>query len=71
MDTFARDWTFRSAAITVRYPAGYCGTLPAHIQLAARKDRALVPPQLGKRNGDNGNGEPARRKGRARKDEGE
>lgn len=45
IDTFARDWTYRSPVKTVSYPEGWSGTLPIEVQIAARKDRALVPPR--------------------------
>lgn len=49
IDTFARRWTYRTPLKTVSYPAGWSGELPADIQLAARKDRVLVPPKRTRR----------------------
>lgn len=52
MDTFARDWTFRNALVTVSYPQGWRGELPKNIQLAARKARVLIPPSLENQHGN-------------------
>lgn len=45
MDEFKVDWTYRDPVTTVHYPAGHRGSLPAHIQAAARKARVLVQPK--------------------------
>lgn len=49
IDEFAREWTYISPLVTRTYPKGWKGTLPAAHQLAARKERALVPPTVPKR----------------------
>lgn len=49
IDEFAADWTYRTPLVTVEYPKGWRGVLPPDRQLAARKDRALIPPTVTKR----------------------
>lgn len=41
-DEFARKWTYRDPLLTVTYPKGWTGALPAEQRAAARKDAALV-----------------------------
>lgn len=42
---FIHDWTYRTPMVTVTYPKGWKGALPAERQVAARKARALVSPE--------------------------
>lgn len=44
MDEFAREWTYRDPMVTVTYPKGWTGTLPAIRRKAAEADGALVIP---------------------------
>lgn len=39
---FARDWTYRTPMVTVTYPKGWKGSLPAERVVAARKANALI-----------------------------
>ena len=69
MDVFAKAWTFRSPQLTVTYPQGWKGKLPPERQEAAMQADALVPPPEPNPetpDAHNGDGQPARRKGRAR-----
>lgn len=45
MDEFAREWTYRSPMITIIYPKGWAGVLPADRRKAAEQDGALVMPE--------------------------
>lgn len=42
MDEFAREWTYRDPMVTVTYPKGWTGALPAVRRKAAEQDGALV-----------------------------
>lgn len=42
MDEFAREWTYRDPMVTVTYPKGWAGSLPAVRRKAAEQDRVLV-----------------------------
>lgn len=42
MDEFAREWTYRDPMVTVTYPKGWTGVLPAVRRKAAEQDGALV-----------------------------
>lgn len=44
-DEFAHDWVYRTPMMTVTYPKGWKGVLPAERLVAARKARALVSPE--------------------------
>lgn len=41
-DEIARQWTYRTPLVTVTYPKGWTGTLPADQRKAARKDGVLA-----------------------------
>lgn len=45
MDEFAREWTYRDPMVTVTYPKGWTGVLPAVRRKAAEQDGALVVEQ--------------------------
>lgn len=45
MDEFAREWTYRTPLVTVTYPKGWVGSLPAERREAAEADGALVVPE--------------------------
>lgn len=64
---FAVEWTYRTISLTVTYPAGWEGPLSAERYAAAKTAEVL---ETETNNGDDGDGEPARRKGRAGKVEG-
>ena len=70
MDVFTQEWTFRSPTLTVTYPEGWEGTLPKDQQIAARKDRVLVPPSRTETADGNERPAKARAPRRARKAEG-
>lgn len=42
MDEFAREWTYRDPMVTVTYPKGWTGSLPAVRRKAAEQAGALV-----------------------------
>lgn len=42
MDELAREWTYRDPMVTVTYPKGWTGMLPAVRRQAAEQDGALV-----------------------------
>lgn len=42
MDEFAREWTYRDPMVTVTYPKGWAGSLPAVRRKKAEQDGALV-----------------------------
>lgn len=42
MDEFAREWTYRDPMVTVTYPKGWVGSLPAVQRKAAEQEGALV-----------------------------
>lgn len=42
MDEFAREWTYRDPMVTVTYPKGWTGLLPAARRKAAERDGALA-----------------------------
>lgn len=46
MDEFAKDWTYRTALVTVVYRKGEKVTLDPIVQLRARKAGVLVPPKV-------------------------
>lgn len=67
--TFASEFTYRTPEVTKTYPAGWSGAITVPERDAAQKAGALVEAKE-PNNGDDGDGEPARGKGRARKTEG-
>lgn len=71
MPKFTREWTYRTPTTTVTYPDAWDGPLSPDIETAARTAKALEEPEPEKTNGDDGNGEPARRKGRSSAAQGE
>lgn len=56
MDTFTREWTYRTPLVTTNYPKGWVGTLPKAVQMAARRAKALVPPTISKEARDGNEG---------------
>lgn len=45
MDEFAREWTYRDPMVTVTYPKGWVGSLPAERRKAAEAAGVLVMPE--------------------------
>lgn len=43
-DKLTREWTYRDPLVTVTYPKGWTGTLPAKQRAAAQEAQVLADP---------------------------